>query len=292
MPIARYGARWSSRDGVWKPYAPYECPPVVYKYRDFDANGYRILRDRAIFYASPSQLNDPLDCRIDVREHFEQAMSRFPENTRTGQLFRALAKASITRVAGGASIPLHESFNETLTSGGLFCVSSALTEPMMWAHYANGHRGFCLGFDRWYVDWLRTQLATHKIAGFGPVAYTTAPDLTSVFFEMLPLLREFETDTQKHEWIKDYAQAVIVEVLSTKAKTWRYEKEYRSMRTEPGPVPFPPHAIKEVVFGVASRKENQDELRKLLSGAEWAHVRYRTVSFAPRQFDLVVKDVE
>jgi hypothetical protein len=292
MAVSTYGARWNPTARRWDFVAPYAPPVIGYKYRRFDDdNGLRILRDRAIWYASPETLNDPLDCRIDVRSHFDQLLAVHQEGTRVGALLRAISSATVTRVHGGVRVSMLQSFNDTLNEAGIFCLSGTATEPLMWAHYGQGHRGFCIGFHRWYIEWLRTQLANHQIAGFGPVNYVSAPDLTHAFLEHLPRLRNFETQAEMAEWIKDYAQSVIVEVLSTKSKSWRYEKEYRSIRTSPGAVPVPPSAIAEIVFGAHSAPADEDKIRQILSGSEWNHVQFRKTSFSPLHFLLSLKDL-
>jgi hypothetical protein len=274
----------------WQPALPFASPPVLYKYRAFDEDGLRPLRNREIFFASPSSLNDPLDCQIDVREHFESLVALHNETTNLGKLLRALREAKVTKVAGGPKVSLHESFNDTLKSGGVFCISATGTEPLLWSHYADGHRGFAIGLAGEYFDWLRHQFSTHAIAGFGPVSYPATPNLTSHFLQAALSLRPMD-ERERIEWIKSYAQDVISEVLSTKAKAWRYEKEYRSVRTRPGPVPFPPSALREIVFGRHADPQHQEQVRQLLAGSEWKHVRYRRADFVPLQFDLALSDL-
>ena len=75
---------------------------------------------------------------------------------------------------------------------GLLCFSRDWTDPVLWSHYADKHRGMCLGFD------VAEQLLL-------PVAYETErppfpPELTEEFAKPL---------------------------LSTKYKGWGYEKEAR-----------------------------------------------------------------
>ena len=82
---------------------------------------------------------------------------------------------------------------------GLLCFSRGWRNPVQWSHYAERHRGVCLGFD---VD--DSQIKQ--------VNYRTSP----LRFE---LQRYMADDT--------YAQDFSERLVSTKFEDWRYEDEFR-----------------------------------------------------------------
>jgi hypothetical protein len=82
---------------------------------------------------------------------------------------------------------------------GWMCFSSAWTNPVIWAHYADQHRGLCLGFD---VPGKFCQ----KIA-YVEKRKPFPPDLLAL------------NEPEKLE--------VIQEMLFTKCEDWRYEEEIR-----------------------------------------------------------------
>jgi hypothetical protein len=86
---------------------------------------------------------------------------------------------------------------------GILCFSDNWRSPVMWAHYADKHKGVCLGFD---LGELNGEPLAH------PVSYSSAR------------LR-FELDQTKDLLgiDKQYVQAL----LYTKALEWSYEREYR-----------------------------------------------------------------
>jgi len=91
------------------------------------------------------------------------------------------------------------------SSKGLICFSDNWRSPVMWAHYANKHKGVCLGFD--VADSGLDPLA-------GPVVYNQ---------ERL----QFVLDQGKDLYGID--QEFIRELLYTKAHEWAYEREWRAM---------------------------------------------------------------
>lgn len=83
-------------------------------------------------------------------------------------------------------------------SSGMICFSKTMSSPVQWAHYANRHKGLCLGFD------VPLQFLT-------PVRYVS----DRVDFNLNGPLSEGEID------------ALIGELLVTKYDHWSYEEEVR-----------------------------------------------------------------
>lgn len=88
---------------------------------------------------------------------------------------------------------------------GLICFSEDWTNPVQWSHYAEHHRGICLGFD------VTEQFVTK-------VTYeherTVIDDLASLFKAGIP----------DHDWL-------VREVICRKFKHWEYEQEWRAFVT-------------------------------------------------------------
>lgn len=83
-------------------------------------------------------------------------------------------------------------------SSGMICFSKTMSSPVQWAHYANRHKGLCLGFD------VPVQFLT-------PVRYVSE----RVNFHLNYPLSEVEIDAR------------IEEFLVTKYDHWSYEEEVR-----------------------------------------------------------------
>ncbi|MCP2223813.1 hypothetical protein M2226_009585 [Bradyrhizobium elkanii] len=81
---------------------------------------------------------------------------------------------------------------------GLVCFSANWDNPVQWAHYADRHRGICLGFE------VRAQ--AHKV--------------TYVSERLLARPSAMKSEGPK-------AEAHVTEILTTKFEHWSYEDEYR-----------------------------------------------------------------
>ena len=86
---------------------------------------------------------------------------------------------------------------------GILCFSDNWLSPVMWAHYADKHRGVCLGFD---VGELAGESLAH------PVSYS-------------PARLHFELDLTKD--LMGIDEQYVRALLHAKAEQWSYEREYR-----------------------------------------------------------------
>ena len=114
--------------------------------------------------------------------------------------FLARADSVLTRSA------LRATKEEQSKKTGLLCFSSNWHNPVQWSHYADRHRGLCLGFD-----------ISDAVAK--PVSYRKTP----LLFD----LARFKEDPH-------YAQQFADRMVSSKFSDWSYEEEVRLyVRLEP-----------------------------------------------------------
>lgn len=83
---------------------------------------------------------------------------------------------------------------------GMLCFSRSWRNPVQWSHYADRHRGVCLGFD----------MPADKLVPVRYAASPVVPDWTAVA----------EEDNRAHE--------EMIRWSSTKYRHWRYEEELRA----------------------------------------------------------------
>lgn len=115
--------------------------------------------------------------------------------------FELLAYALGDKLMRKAHKVLKEHFTKTK---GVICFSDNWNSPVMWAHYAQKHYGFCFGFD----------LPTR-----GPEQEYVYP----MSYEPERLKFEYEQET----WTDENALKFIRQIMCTKAKAWEYEREWR-----------------------------------------------------------------
>jgi Protein of unknown function (DUF2971) len=107
---------------------------------------------------------------------------------------------------------------------GVFCLTEEANNQLMWVHYAASHTGFVVGFNT------SDQLFSEGGALLGKVDYTDDP---------LPVIPA-GTDPPN-------------EVVLKKARCWKYENEWRCIRTfglkDARAVSFGEGALREFIFG-------------------------------------------
>lgn len=153
--------------------------------------------------------------------------------------------------------------NELAQNRGLLCFSKSWHNPVQWSHYADKHRGICLGFDVPDVH-------------LGEVNYSPKRVVTDI--ESLKTPRELSFD-------------VVRKLLFTKYHHWKYEKEVRSFVTlddidnEKG-LYFAKFSeqlsLKEVIVGAMSdisRKELRESLGDLQSSVSQTKARLAFKTF-------------
>lgn len=219
-------------------------PAKLYRYREFNNKNHdQALREGKIYLATPSGYNDPYDsayitsAREITNSYYRHALREclsFNNNIAqfTDDEIEAIEKADDPIAALGkksfekAGIPLPENFHEgladilTLSLGQslgktmefmrgslrICCFSENPSSILMWSHYADYHKGYCLEYDT--IEWTRQ---TMPLRLFHPVHYT-----------------EVRYDATQH-WSPPNKPSVhtMIAAACTKSLDWAYEKEWR-----------------------------------------------------------------
>ena len=196
-------------------------PRYLYKFRSFrEKDHIRMLTDNELSFPSPDKFNDPFDCRIPIRYHdfIKNEFIRywtpifrkdFPE-ARDYEIRKMVKKFYNQFRSPDGKKTLAESQEETIKimrskDIGIFSLTSNLNSILSWSHYADKHRGFCVGFHT-----LNLKAFLEKC---GPLL-----DLRSVnYTEEYPLINAYKTSDEEK----------TNKIVWTKSKDWEYENEYR-----------------------------------------------------------------
>lgn len=123
---------------------------------------------------------------------------------------------------------------------GVFCLSETNDNILMWSHYAGGHRGFCIEFER---------SETNELGGDSCVPVIYPEDDAVPIFKLEELAER-----------KAFAQSA-----TTKAKLWAYEREWRMISREPGGGLYPiPGKISAIIFGFHMTPQSRTTIRNVL----------------------------
>ena len=196
---------------------PNPIPTRLYKYQSFSTLTLSNLAKRTLWFSSPKDFNDPLDCGLyvidgnvlasDAKRAFDYYRQRADDRAAFEARYApngVLTSEFATELAKGAQGALNDIIKD---QRGVACFATTPTSLLLWAHYADGHRGFCLEFDT----------AAEFFGKARPVSYTqTVPVLKAV---------DFMTDRPA----SDLFEAIFL----TKSQHWSYEEEWRIVHKEP-----------------------------------------------------------
>jgi len=125
---------------------------------------------------------------------------------------------------------------------GVLSMSTRWNSILMWSHYGDFHKGYCIGFD---------EERMRNSGYFGKGGNVT-------YSEKVPQIDPFDEDTKKNSFLQTHY----------KAKDWEYEQEYRLTKLffdKPNEEPVrlievPNSFIREVIIGMSISEENKKEI--------------------------------
>lgn len=272
---------------------------AIYKYLSSEF-GPQVLTDFRLKLTGPNALNDPFELFPNtVKEGPCRRAERYLSDDEN--LRRDYAALSLARANG---LPDFETFRQHVRSGAfnselddaapsgnasstdrvnllsrelsLLCLTTNHSSSLMWAHYADDHKGIALEFDR---DWE----GFHSGIPLQKVTYKKDRMVWNVNWE--------PTDPWYDEKLDD--------LVLTKSTDWKYEDEWRKLvhvsdvevANGRNFLRIAPEAIKGVYFGVRCSTETTDTVRKAIERPELKNVRLYLGRLHSSEFRIVFEEV-
>lgn len=232
----------------------------LYKYRPFSAMALRMLANNELYFAASNAFNDPFDCR--ARKDFEfndsdELISKMAPLEAAHQgitLEDAIAYLKGVAATREATHDYKRTKSElfqklVLQSFGICSFSEISNDILMWSHYSDGHKGFCIEFSRTdenMLTWAR------------PVDYPVNNDFPFIDY----------WKTKPEEQIEEFTKIVL-----TKSEHWCYEKEWRILDrpqyTDGAYVghtsKYPENMLSGIIFGARMPNEDRKTIIDLFS---------------------------
>lgn len=227
-------------------------PPILFKYQAFTPDALSNLASRQIWFSRPAKFNDPFDCgaiRVeqgpisdsDYQRLYEACKNRIDNPASFDAQYIPLASNSPEfriQIERGLGAAVENQKHIALNENGVCCFSACNNEILMWSHYADGHKGFCLGF----------KTDSKPFSDALPVNYQ--PDLPSV----KPASDLFEKP-----------EVVLQTMTLTKHLSWKYEEEWRLFHMEADTAyGYSSGILESIYFGVLMPERQQIVIGKLL----------------------------
>lgn len=266
---------------------PKDYPETLYKYRSWSNEYHRkIISENQLYLASPKDFNDPIDCRIGnnyslldsdekITEYAEIITTRhwdkvvqmgLDPNKEKERIINEL-KTDLNSVQKGDD---ENTFKMQDKHFGVLSMSARFDSILMWSHYADFHKGFCVGFDE-------TKMRESNLFGKGgPVTYDNE----------FPKIDPRNNRTPEKSFLQTHY----------KAKDWNYEEEYRLTKLffpgEPTQddriVTVPNDFITEVIIGLKTPNEHKDEIMEVCNRKQ---IPVYQIEQIPFEFKLIKKPV-
>jgi len=307
---------WQSRNEADGELRPDEHPRLsspsrkFYKYMKADT-AKTVLENNSLRWSSPTLFNDPFDLQFDLHLEFNSdrvvsrvldrfvdvytgraqptAGSTLDENANLLRIEKPGLKEEAvrreTRPAIDATIraieaglpKLHDELRAVLAPRKILCLSEMPDNLLMWAHYAEHHRGAVIEFS--YIEEGKYASAWGAAK---PVRYAAEiPKLADEAALVRRLLGHGHLATPEQ-----FQDSVYV-----KAETWAYEKEWRVLggwedENSVEDIPFRPNEMTAVYLGCRMSNADQEQIRAMV-GEKYPHAVIRAGTKSTRRFALV-----
>ncbi|SHG25880.1 Protein of unknown function [Flavobacterium micromati] len=216
-------------------------PETVFKY--FGTEDYHLssLSDKYLFYSEFTSFNDPFDCNVELID------------------FQKVGKSKKEKT-------LEISIKDRFPTIGICCFSRKHDSILMWSHYANNHKGFCIEF---YTNKSQNGLN--------------------------PLDVNYTDSFVKANFYKE-KQRALFHMVFTKAKQWAYEEELRIINThftdfESRKISFLKEDIKSIYLGVNCEPKVREEILSIVKKVYDNKVKVLEGSLSYNSFEIEWKEL-
>jgi len=258
------------------------APSSLCKYRNWDDDFHKlVITDQELYFPSPEKFNDPYDCGLPFKQHPENsdpAVIKLRIEETASNIFPDISGAELEEKCAKQVLLIQqnpESWFEMSWGyapsdlNKLFGVLSLTPHPknyLMWSHYAQSHKGFCVEFD--------TRLLVESVAGhYQKVTYSK--DIP--YFSIRDKIEE----------------GLITKLLYTKSEDWFYEDEYRITRIHCAntSIRFDPSALIGIYFGYKMPPEHQVEIIDRAKPL-YPHTKFYKMDLSKDKFELEIGEVK
>ena len=251
----------------------------LYKFSSIDNNKLKSLSLNKLWFSKLHDLNDPFEGEYVIQSQasdISELITAFkgviyscgnnfnPEFINFIKKLESLSNEKVTENELNQSIEILDEFlDEHVQEAKKVSICSFIqknddNEPLlnnlMWSHYADGLRGYCLKYDE---DELFSTLGTE-----------VNPILTKI---MVSYVNAVKTINSINYFSKNFhesfpgiflpAKIAMYRLFSTKSKDWEYENECRLISGKEGLMPYSGKALKEVVFGEKINEKDVEQLK-------------------------------
>ena len=265
-------------DGDGSKPADDDLPRFLYRYRagntSFLDAELAALRRREVWMSTPTYLNDPFDCNPNVvssplgelteiirklgfRKYKRSRLDRMRKlggrDPETDKRFK-LAHRDIVHAARFEDFLVRRTIRVHANNRvKIACFSGRSDSILMWSHYADHHRGYCIEYE---VDWEPSVDAPLK------VNYVLARSVITTAQLLL-----FSSEDLRSAWDADSNMDSVTHALYfEKSEDWTYENEWRTLLLDGAQAGYRKLLMMRptsIILGVNARTELEQKAKEL-----------------------------
>lgn len=208
-------------------------PKTIFKYQSTSMINISNFKQHGLYMASPRLFNDPYDCSVRFRfedlkedqlDFFRKNRLKFSNGKRFIEEVNSSSNETLKAILlKGARFALKESIANFLNNYGVCCFSEVKDDILMWGHYSESFKGYCLEFRTEYEPFSKLHKVIYR------------PD-----FPTINSLDIYLNEEYSH----------VNDLFCTKSDNWANEKEWRVLHKEAGTLfHYEPQCLKAIYFG-------------------------------------------
>lgn len=261
------------------------------------------IQESKLFFSHPASFNDPLECTIPITiENYNKNKQKYMEylklimNEILGNQIDESDRRKRIYEAFEYGIPLEKCLMVCFAEGG--------NNQLMWAHYADQHKGACLCYEfPDTIDEFKRQVKWSEQISFDMSNYELDVKIAKVnYLTRRPSLRISNTSLPIDKWKFDNDYAMN-DAIFTKPKCWVYEDEWRLALTLPfeSEISFgvgikkedfyaklPREWLKEVTFGLRLEKRYCETIKSIFKNSGYSTIKFKKAKLVHNKFSIVV----
>jgi hypothetical protein len=227
----------------------------LYKYTRFDRNSYyENLFENVLYFPNITQLNDPFDSQVTIRYDLcteaqldailERSIPNYDENNFEQKMKKKIAKDEFRL---NPKLMEERLFNFVQQRVGIFSLAESKDNLLLWSHYSDDHKGFCVEFDAVKLY----NLLINVFIWQNVKTFIFKVEYQDEFPIIIPTIDNDEERLKKQFLIK--------------SKAWEYEQEWRILVLDgTRENEIPEGVIKNIYLGLNAVEENEKICKALL----------------------------
>jgi hypothetical protein len=137
-------------------------PPILHRYRRDSDWTIKELTVPEVHVAGVSDMNDPFEYRTPLEIDEGKLRARFLDYARERGMDQKAAIKELESFGQNSAKQLADGFEKLRNSSGLICCSANPRSNRMWAYYAGGHKGICVGYSTDYSPFNFARKVTYR----------------------------------------------------------------------------------------------------------------------------------